>query len=120
MERRFAPISKHQLRTLCDKLLTLKKKIDESIDDYLLNAKTIVDSMAFAGNPIPNHELLDYITNGLGYEYRNFITSLNFHLAATFDEYYELLLQEAFLTERLNPSTVDPNQALLATTSSAG
>ena len=70
----------------------MKKKSNETIDDYLLNAKSFVDAMASAGTLLPGNELLDYITDGLGYEYRNFISSLNFHPTTSFDEYSKLLL----------------------------
>ena len=115
-EKGFALLSKSHLKNIRDKLRSLKKKSDQPIDDYLLDAKYLSDAMAAAGSPLVESEFLDFVTDDLGHEYKEFITSLNFRPSITFDEMYEFLLQESSLIKRLTPSTVTNDTTLITTT----
>ena len=61
--------------------------------DYLLNAKSLSESLSAAGASLPDSNLIDYITDGLGLEFKKFVTSLHFQTSITFDDVYDMLLQ---------------------------
>ena len=44
--------------------------------DYLLNTKSISDSLSVVGAPLSDSDLIEYITDGLGLEFKEFVTSL--------------------------------------------
>ncbi|GAV88165.1 hypothetical protein CFOL_v3_31588 [Cephalotus follicularis] len=67
-------------------------------------AKTIFDSISLASAPILEQELIDSIIDGLGRESKEFITSLDLYSSITFDEFYDLLLQEEHLIKKISPA----------------
>jgi lipoate-protein ligase A len=76
LDKWLSPLSKVHLRTLHDQIRTLKKDLEKSVGDFLLHAKSLVDSLTAAGSPISDTELIEFIIDGLGHEYKEFITSL--------------------------------------------
>ena len=50
--------------------------------DYLLNAKSISDSLLVASAPLSDSDLIEYITDGLGLEFKgicDFVTFLEYY-----------------------------------------
>lgn len=58
LDKWLSPLSKIHLRTLLDQIRTLKKKQEKSVVDFLLHTKSIADSLAAAGSPISDTELI--------------------------------------------------------------
>ena len=53
-------------------LITLRKTVSMSIDQYLREAKQIVDSLVAISSPVPSLNLIDHVLLGLGKEYDTF------------------------------------------------
>lgn len=79
LEKRLTPFSKTHVCTLRDQIRTLKKDPEQSVADYLLHARSLSDSLIGAGTAMSDGELIDYILDGLGHEYKQFTTSLLDH-----------------------------------------
>ena len=82
--------------------------------DYLLHAKSISNSLSATGAPLSNSNLIEYIIDGLGLEFKEFVTSLHFQSTIVFDDVYDLLIQEeqfmkwtttSFLATHTSPAT---------------
>lgn len=114
LEKRLSPLSKIHIRTLRDQLRTLKRDADKPIADFLLHAKSIADSLAAAGSPISDSELIDYIIDALGTEYKEFLTSLHLRPTNSFDGFYDLALQEEHLLKRMASLSLSNGAALAA------
>jgi hypothetical protein len=114
LDKRLSPLSKVHLRTLRDQLRTLKKDPEKSVGDFLLHAKSLADSLTAAGSPISDTELIEFIIDGLGHEYKEFITSLHLRPAVSFDDFYDLLLQEEHLLKRMSTLSLSTGTALAA------
>ena len=78
LSKRLSPVSKIHIRTLRDQLRMLKKTSSQPMVDYLLHAKSISNSLSAADAPISDSDLIEYITDGLELEFKEFITSLHF------------------------------------------
>ncbi|KAF7120579.1 hypothetical protein RHSIM_Rhsim13G0196200 [Rhododendron simsii] len=115
LEKRLSPLSKIHIRTLRDRIRNLKMDSEKPIGDFLLQAKSIADSLTAAGSPISDSELIDYIIDALGGEYKEFITSLHLRPTNTFDDFYDLLLQEEHLLKRMASLSLSTGAALAAT-----
>ncbi|CAL2265447.1 unnamed protein product [Prunus armeniaca] len=57
-------------------------------------------------------ELIDYILYGLGYEYKQFTTSLHLRPSLTFDDFFGLLIQEEQLLKRMSSISLSTDTAL--------
>ncbi|KAM1723462.1 uncharacterized protein LOC126606888 [Malus sylvestris] len=101
LEKRLSPLSKTHVRTLRDQICTLKRTPDQQMSDYLIHARSLFDSLASAGTSMTDSELIEYILDGLGHEYKEFTTSLHLRQTLTFDEFFDLLLQEEQLQKRM-------------------
>ncbi|KAF7153434.1 hypothetical protein RHSIM_Rhsim01G0072300 [Rhododendron simsii] len=111
LDKRLSPLSKVHIRTLRDQVHTLKKDADKSVGDFLLRSKSLADFYAAAGSPISDNEFIDHIIDALGLEYKDFITSLNHHPTTSFDEFYDLLLQEEHLLKRMTAFSLSAGTA---------
>lgn len=117
LDCRLSPYSKIHVRSVRDLLRSLWKTVDQSMMDYLLLAKSYFDSLFATSSPIPDLDFIDFIVNGLGInEYKEFITSVHFCPSTTFDEIFELLIQEESLMKCLT-SPRSMSAALTASTS---
>lgn len=65
--------------------------------DYLIDIKSIFNSLALAEFPILDANFVQYVVDGFDLEYQSFITFLHFCLSTTFDELYNLYLREEHL-----------------------
>ncbi|KAM1086604.1 hypothetical protein ACFX2B_012093 [Malus domestica] len=94
LERRFGGVSRshiHQLRST----LQSAKKGSSSISEYLQRIKEATDSLAAAGAPVDDHDLLLIILNGLPDEYDSFVDSVQFRLVdTTVDDLHGFLLSK--------------------------
>ncbi|CAH9076156.1 unnamed protein product [Cuscuta epithymum] len=67
-------------------LSALKKKDDQSMDDYLREVIVLIDSLNTINSPVSNRELIQSMIQGLGPEYESVITSVTlFPDSFTFD-----------------------------------
>lgn len=80
--------------------------------DYLIHAWSLFDSLASAGTTMTNSELIEYILDGLGHEYKEFTTSPHLRQTLTFDEFFDLLLQEEQLQKRMEALSLSNGVAL--------
>ncbi|CAB4293240.1 unnamed protein product [Prunus armeniaca] len=87
LEKRLSPLSITHIRTLWDQIWALKKDPEKSVAGYLIHANSLFDSLTAAGTSMSDGELIDYILNGLGHEYKEFTTSLHLQPSLTFDDF---------------------------------
>ena len=87
--------------------------------DYLLNAKNISESLLTASASLPDFDLIDYIIDSLGLEFKEFVTSLYFQTTITFDDVYDLLLQEEQSMKRTTTSALTTQTSLANISSSS-
>lgn len=118
---RFGSTSAIQIENLQDRLHNLKKPTDLSVSDYLLQAKTISDSLIAAGKPLEDYELIQRILGGLGAEFKEFLTSTSssqVRQSLNLDDLTELLLKEEMLQKKF-AIPVEQATALTATKTSS-
>ena len=77
LDKRLSPISVTQIRNIKDQLRSLKKDPSQSASDYLLHAKSLADSLASAGSPLSDSELIDSVLDGLTHQYKEFVTAVH-------------------------------------------
>ncbi|BFG25074.1 hypothetical protein CerSpe_113480 [Prunus speciosa] len=65
-----------------------------------------------------DEELLEYLLDGLGHEYKEFTTSLHLRPSLSFDEFYNLLVQEEQLINKMSVVLVSTDVALAVDRSS--
>lgn len=65
--------------------------------NYLIDAKSIFDSLITTSFPILDVDFVEYIVDGLGLENQSFITSLHFQPFTIFEELYDFLIYEEHL-----------------------
>ena len=74
----------------------MEKDFEKSFADFLLHTKSLVDSLCSVGF-ISELDLIASIPDGLGHDYKEFITSIHLQLGVSFDDFYDL--QEEHLLE---------------------
>lgn len=89
-----SPLSKIHIHTICDQIRTFKKDSKNPITEYLMHPKSLFISLTAASSTMTDEELIEYVLDGLGHEYKDFITSLHLRPSLSFDEFYDLLVQE--------------------------
>lgn len=65
LEKRFSSLTRSHIHELKTSLHTVTKNSNESIDDYLIRIKELVDKLATVSIVIDNEDLLLYTLNGL-------------------------------------------------------
>ncbi|XP_016647117.1 PREDICTED: uncharacterized protein LOC103322784 [Prunus mume] len=120
LDKRLSPLSKtyirtlrDQIRTLRDQIRTLKKESENTVAEYLMHAKSLYDSLVAAGSQMTDEELIEYILDGLGHDYKEFTTSLHLRSSLSFDEFYDLLIQEEQLI-KMSSVSLSSGMALAA------
>jgi len=88
------------------------KKENNSINEFLLRIKTLVDTLTSTGDPVPEHEQLDILVEGLPAEYESFISLINNKPELfTLDEIESLLIAQEMRLERFktldNPGSLN-------------
>ncbi|XP_031255302.1 uncharacterized protein LOC116113295 [Pistacia vera] len=94
LDHHLNPLSGVHLRSTHDRLRNLRKATTQSMTYYLIDAKSVFDSLSAVGFPIPESDFVEYIVDGLSPEYQGFITTLYLRPSTTFDELFDLLVQE--------------------------
>ncbi|CAH9090764.1 unnamed protein product, partial [Cuscuta epithymum] len=56
----------------------IKKKENQTIDQYLLEIKILADSLSLINSPVSNKDLIEYAINGLGPAYESLITAVTY------------------------------------------
>ncbi|KMZ63803.1 hypothetical protein ZOSMA_399G00020 [Zostera marina] len=107
LEAALSPECKQYTRHIKDLLRTLKKTSDLSITNYIVQVKSLVDSLIASGTPVSEDDLIDHIIDGLGDEFNNFLYNLHFQRdSMTFQKVFGILLQEEHLLKRIKKSFV--------------
>lgn len=75
LEKKFYSLSRSHIHELKSALHTIAKNLGESIDDYLLQIKELVEKLASVFVKINDEDLL-YMLNGFSSEYNSFRTSI--------------------------------------------
>lgn len=63
---------------MLDQLRMMKTTPDLSMEEYLRCIRALADSLVTSGKPLKEHEIIDYVTGGLGVDYNNLVTNLFF------------------------------------------
>ncbi|KAF5468505.1 hypothetical protein F2P56_012650 [Juglans regia] len=93
--------------------LTLIKKENRSIQDYMHTVKALADEIALIDHPISKDDLTLYILNGLGVDFREIATPIQAReCPLSFEELHDLLVSHEDYMRRLDATT----QQLIATT----
>ncbi|CAL8083552.1 unnamed protein product [Prunus armeniaca] len=71
LDKRLSPLSKTYVCNLRDQIRTLKKESENTVAEYLMHDKSLYDSLVAAGSQMTDEELIEYILDGLGHDYRN-------------------------------------------------
>jgi len=93
--------------------LTLIKKVNRSIPDYMHNVKALADEIALIDHTISEDDLTLYILNGLGPNYREITALIRAQeRPLSFEELHDLLVSHECYLRRLDATT----QQLIVTT----
>lgn len=93
--------------------LTLIKKENRTVQEYLQIVKSLADEIALVDHPISDDDLTFYILNGLGPDYHEIATPIRaLEKARMFEELHDLLVGHEAYLRRLEATT----QHLVATT----
>lgn len=77
-----------------------------------MHTKSLFDSLTTGGITMSNEEFIEYILDGIGHEYKEFITSLHLRPKLTFDEFFDLVVQEEQLLKWMNSMSLSTGVAL--------
>ncbi|CAL9010557.1 unnamed protein product [Prunus brigantina] len=102
LAKRLSPLASTRVRILRDQIRTLRKHNNTTVTDYLNYAKSLFDSLTQAGATIDDDELISYVLDGLGLEYKELATTLHLHPDIDFDRFYDLALREEHLQKRMS------------------
>lgn len=114
MEKHLSHVSKTHIPSTRDQLHSLKKEFDKPIASFLPHAKALGDSLATTGSPLFDSNLIELVTDSLGHTYKEFITSLHACQITSFDEFYDLAVQEENLLKRMSSLALSTRTALIA------
>lgn len=114
ISKKFGATSAAHVRNLRQKLHDLKREPETPISNYLLQATTISNSHATAEVIISDEDLIEQILNGLGSDYKEFLTSYNQHPATNLDDFSDRILCEETLQKRFSSLTLNSSTTLLA------
>jgi hypothetical protein len=95
--KRFSPLASTRVRILQDQIRTLRKDNNTTVVDYFNYAKSLFDSLTQFGATMDDDELISYVLDGLGLEYKELATTLHLHPDIDFDQLYDLALKEEHL-----------------------
>ncbi|XP_021826102.1 uncharacterized protein LOC110766987 [Prunus avium] len=97
LAKRLSPLASTRVRILRDQIRTLRKDNNTTVTDYLNYAKSLFDSLTQADATMDDDELISYVLDGLGLEYKELATTLHLHPDIDFDRFYDLALREEHL-----------------------
>jgi hypothetical protein len=105
----FANQSKTRVANLKKQLQSLHQA-PKSCAEYLQSAKEYADQLAAVGQPIPDEELVTYISNGLNSSYNSFITTISILFRdkiLSFEDFQEELLNHEMLINHQQTKMAD-------------
>ncbi|CAB4267257.1 unnamed protein product [Prunus armeniaca] len=102
LAKRLSPLASTRVRILRDQIRTLRKDSNTTVTDYLNYAKSLFDSLTQAGATMNDDELISYVLDGLGLEYKELATTLHLHPDIDFDRFYDLALREEHLQKQMS------------------
>ena len=102
LAKRLSPLASTRVRILRDQIRTLRKDSSTTVVDYLNYAKSLFDSLIQSGATMDDDELISYVLDGLGLEYKELATTLHLHPDIDFDQFYDLALREEHLQKRMS------------------
>ncbi|CAB4309565.1 unnamed protein product [Prunus armeniaca] len=102
LAKRLSPLASTRVWILRDQIRTLRKDTNTTVTDYLNYAKSLFDSLTQAGATMDDDELISYVLDGLGLEYKELATTLHLHPDIDFDKFYDLALREEHLQKRMS------------------
>lgn len=70
------------------------------MSDYLMHAKSLTDSLNAAGSNISEDDLIECLLDGLGPKYKKFTTPVHLRHSLSYDDCYDLLIQEENLIKK--------------------
>jgi hypothetical protein len=109
LANQFANQSKTRIANLKKKLQSLHQG-SKSCSEYIQAAKEYSDQLAAAGKPIPDEDLITYLTNGLNPSFNSFITSFSIMTRdkdLSLDDFQEELLNHETLLNHQQTKAVD-------------
>jgi transposase InsO family protein len=99
LANQFANQSKTRIANLKKQLQSLHQG-SKSCTDYLQTAKAWADQLAAVGKPLPDEDLITYLSNGLNSSYNSFISTISIlsrDKQLTFEDFQEELLNHEML-----------------------
>ncbi|KAB2615840.1 hypothetical protein D8674_022428 [Pyrus ussuriensis x Pyrus communis] len=90
------------------------------MSEYLLHAKSIADFLNVAGSANTEDELIECLLDGLGPGYKEFTTAVHLRPSLSYDDCYDLLIQEENLIKKMSSLSLSSGVALAASRRSAG
>jgi len=102
LAKRLSPLASTRVRILRDQIRTLWKDNNTTVVDYLNYAKSLFDSLIQSGATMDDDELISYVLDGLGLEYKELATTLHLHPDIDFDQFYGLALTEEHLQKQMS------------------
>jgi hypothetical protein len=102
LAKRLSPLASTRVRILRDQIHTLRKDSSTTVVDYLNYAKSLFDSLIQSGATMDDDELISYVLDGLGLEYKELATTLHMHPDIDFDQFYDLALREEHLQKQMS------------------
>jgi hypothetical protein len=109
LANQFANQSKSRVANLKTKLQSLHQG-SKNCSDYIQSAKECADQLAAVGKPVPDEDLIIYLTNGLNPSFNSFITTINIlsrDKQMTFEDFQDELLNHEMLLKHQQVQTVD-------------
>ncbi|KAA8533079.1 hypothetical protein F0562_033388 [Nyssa sinensis] len=74
------------------------KKVGKPMAAYMSRVKSLVDDLALIGHPLNNAQIVTYILNGLGDEFKELVAAVRVHdTPISFEDLYDKLLDEELL-----------------------
>ncbi|KAF5466062.1 hypothetical protein F2P56_016020 [Juglans regia] len=85
-------------------------KGEQSISDYYSKVKMLVDTLAATGSSISDKEFVTYLLNGLGSNYKSFITSITTRIEpiSSYELYHLLLIHESIMAHNTHSLISSP------------
>lgn len=80
LELNLSPRKMINTQGIHDDLRNLKKLDTETMNEYLIKVRTLSDALKMSGEVVRDIDLIDYAADGIGTEYRPFISSVHTHL----------------------------------------
>jgi hypothetical protein len=109
LANQFANQSKSRIANLKKQLQSLHQG-SKSCSDYIQTAKECADQLAAAGKPIPDEDLITYLSNGLNPSYNGFISTISIltrDKQLSFEDFQDELINHEMLLKHQQVQAMD-------------